>query len=382
MFVGNQDGKFYALDQGIGSTYWVFTAGGSIQSSALSGWDGPVFFGSSDGNFYNFSYTGTNIWVQTNLGAIVSSPVLGENGMLYFGSANSNLYAMHVPTVLSRYSWPAFRGNLRRTGNEASLLLRPESATVSNVILQISGMYGLTNVIQTSTNLSTWSSIGTNSITDAHGTAFFTNACSNCFYRAKSLDGTIMSMNSLGFLNVYAPTGYSMIANQLNSPAGNVVANLIPSPPSGTYIFKWNDSTQAYITNHFSFGSWTDPNMTLNPGEGVFFYNPTNVTLTLTFIGEVPQGYLLNAFPTNSSIRSSIAPQSGYIDSVLGFPAVDGDAISVYRNGQYSTYTFDALIPPGSWNPTNPVPNLGESFWIRNSTGSSRNWTRNFSVWP
>src|SRR5205814_6489351 len=105
---------------------------------------------------FNILHNDTSkLWIQTlqtNLGAIVSSPVLGENGMLYFGSVNSNIYALHVPTVLSRYAWPTFRGNLRHTGNAASLIVRPIFSTVSNMVFQISGPFGLTNVVESSTD--------------------------------------------------------------------------------------------------------------------------------------------------------------------------------------------------------------------------------------
>jgi outer membrane protein assembly factor BamB len=378
MFAGNQNGKLYALNQADGSTLRVLTVGNGIQSSPLSGFDATTFVGSSDGGFYAFTFGGSNIWVYTNLGAIVSSPVLGEDGMLYFGTVNSNLYAMHVPTVLSRHAWPAFRGNVRRTGNAASLLLRPEASTVTNVIMQISGLYGLTNVIQSSTNLSAWASIGTNSITGTDGRTFFTNACSNCFFRAQSLDGTIASFNALGHLNVYAPTGYSMIANQLNSPAGNRIGSLLPHPPAGITVYKWNEATQQYMANGFEFGSWSDPNMTLNPGEGVLLWNPTGAPSTLTFVGELAQGYLANPFPSGLSIRSSIVPQSGGAQSVLGFAPVNGDKIHRYDNATSSYVVYTNLS--GVWTPSEPQPRVGESFWIE--TSSARTWSRTFSIWP
>lgn len=301
--------------------------------------------------------------------------------MLYFGSVNSNLYAWHAPTVLARSSWPGFRGNLRHTGNAVGLLLRPESFTASNMLFYVTGLPGSSNVVQSSSDLTNWTTFATTNL-PVSGTLLISNACSNCFYRVKSLDGAVQSLNALGHLNVNANTGYgyTMLANQLNNPAGNAVASLLPSPFPGTIVFKWNDATQVYATNRFSFGSWTDPNMTLNPGEGVFYYNPSNATATLTFVGEVPQGYRVNSFVTNC-IRGSMVPQSGPLDSLLGYPVIEGDTIYRYNpvSGAYDCHQYVM----GAWECDSvfaPVPAVGESYWI--TTGTARNWTRRFSVWP
>src|SRR5439155_17844452 len=88
---------------------------------------------------------------------------------------------------------------------------------------------------------------------------------------------------------------------------------------------KWNEATQQFDLNTFSGGAWSIPNMTLNPGEGVFV-QPGSAT-TFTFIGEVPQGTLASPFPSGDSIRSSMVPQSGPIDTLLGLPLINNDVI-------------------------------------------------------
>src|SRR6185503_7860435 len=196
--------------------------------------------------------------------------------------------------------------------------------------------------------------------------------CAYRCYRVRS--GPILSFNSLGYVAVDVPSGSSMIANQLNNPAGNTVAVLLPNAPVGTTLNKWNETTQHYYpANTFAVG-WSDPNMTLNPGEGVLVQ--AGAATTFTFVGDVPQGTLANPFPASLSLRIAMVPQSGPIDTLLAYPNAVGDTVYRYNNatGGYVTYTCLGSY----WSPL-LAPRVGESFWI--STGTARTWSRAFSVW-
>jgi len=234
--------------------------------------------------------------------------------------------------------------------------------------------------IDGSHNLESWSTLGSVTL-PAGGTANFTdNQASGYpyrFYRARS--DSIFSYNSLGYTAVGVPTGLSMIANQLNNPAGGTVGVLLPNVPEGTTLYKWNETTQQFDGNTFSGGAWSNPNMTLNPGEGVFV-QPGSAT-AFTFIGEVPQGTLANPFPSGDSTRSSLVPQTGPIDTFLGLPLINGDVIYRYDNaaGGYQGYLYSSDGQSYAWVPEVPVPRVGESFTIR--TSAPRTWTRSFTVW-
>lgn len=164
-----------------------------------------------------------------------------------------------------------------------------------------------------------------------------------------------------------------MVANQLDNPAGNTVGVLLPGPPNGTTLYKWNETTQQYEGNNYFFG-WSNPNMTLNPGEGALV-QPGSAT-AFTFIGSLRQGVLANPYPSNFSIRSSLVPQTGPIDTALGFQPSNGDRIDRYNNanGAYDIYQF--LF--GAWSPAVPVPRVGEAFWV---SGTGSTWNRTFTVW-
>ena len=122
--------------------------------------------------------------------------------------------------------------------------------------------------------------------------------------------------------------------------------------------------------------SWSDPTMTLVPGEGAMFHNPTGTPLTRTMVGEVQQGYSVLGIPNLYSLRSSVIPQSGRLVTDFGFPVLDGDIVARTINGVATTYTYNN----GAWSPSEPSVGIGESFGNRKSLGLF--WSRNFSVWP
>jgi hypothetical protein len=173
---------------------------------------------------------------------------------------------------------------------------------------------------------------------------------------------------------VDVPSGDSMFANQLDNAAGNTVGVLLPNPPESTTVSKWDEVTQQLIPNSYQSGQWSDPNMKLNPGEGAFV-QPGTAT-TFTFVGDLRQGKLANPYPSNYSMRSSMVPQTGPLDTALGFQPVQEDMIFRWNNttGDFDLYTFAG----GAWNPTLPIPRVGESFMIY---GTASTWTRTFSIW-
>jgi hypothetical protein len=191
----------------------------------------------------------------------------------------------------------------------------------------------------------------------------------------------VYSLNVVGYVNVTAPAGFSMIANQL-SGTNTTIGSLIANPPPGTQIYKWDGASYLSWEYFDVLGWFPDGNATLNPGEGAFIKNPTATNLVLTFVGEVLQGSLSNSLPQGFTIRSSMVPQSGTLASgtnapALNFPAAPGDQIYkwVPATSSYDSYEyFDVL----GWFPSDPSVAVGESFFVNKSANST--WTRNFSA--
>jgi len=125
---------------------------------------------------------------------------------------------------------------------------------------------------------------------------------------------------------------------------------------------------------------WFPPELAgeeLLPGEGFFFYNPNASSLTLTFVGEVPQGLLTNVLPSGLSIRSSIVPQAGSLQQ-LGFPAEPGDAVYTF-NGTTQRYTSHFFDPfELRWMPEEPRVEVGHAFFVYKEQPNE--WVREFSI--
>jgi hypothetical protein len=181
----------------------------------------------------------------------------------------------------------------------------------------------------------------------------------------------VYSVNVVGYINVDVPTGFSMIANQLDS-GDNTVANLLPAPPEGTTIYKFVGG--AYVINAFEFGEWSIPTMTLNPGEGAFISNTSGAVFKALFVGEVKQGELTTLLSQGFQIVASQVPQSGALDTELGFPVAEGDVVYQFNNatGGYSISAYEF----GEW--AAPVPAVGEAFFVNKVSAAA--WTREFSV--
>ncbi|MCX8156232.1 MAG: hypothetical protein N3J91_07285 [Verrucomicrobiae bacterium] len=183
---------------------------------------------------------------------------------------------------------------------------------------------------------------------------------------------TVYSINTVGYVNMVIPAGFSMIANPLNT-TNNTISALMPSAPDGTTVYKYTGTGFA-ISVIDDTGEWSNPNLTLNPGEGCFIRSPRQ--FTNTFVGEVMQGRLTNSYPAGFSIRASQVPQQGTA-SELGFVPPEGTAIYKLRAGGSG---YDIFITDDVGWVVEPTFRVGESFWLRSSTPGA--WVRQFSVNP
>jgi hypothetical protein len=213
----------------------------------------------------------------------------------------------------------------------------------------------------------------------------------------------VYSLNVVGYYNVAVPGNQlTMIANQLNNTNNTLNYALFPANPAaadGSYVYKYNggytvydfdglDSTPTFPNGYWELNGVPDTLATVNPGEAVF-YKATTAS-TLTFVGEVLQGTLVNTLPFGVlAMRSSKVPQQGKITTDLGAPGEDSDYVYIY-NGGYTVYDYDGLdtapgYPNGYWELNGvlnePVINVGQGFFYKKASGgASSTWTRNFTV--
>ena len=188
----------------------------------------------------------------------------------------------------------------------------------------------------------------------------------------------VYSLNVVGYYNVtVAANTYTMIANQLNT-TNNFLSTLIPNGPPFAQFFKFVNG--AWVTSGFDDVdlAWEPTNPSLNPGEAGLYKSPSAVTLT--FVGEVEQGALVNPLPVSQAIaRSSMVPQAGKVTTDLGFPGYPFDQVFKWTGNSWVASAFDDvdLI----WEPTEPTFGVGEGFLVKKAAASTATtWTRNFTV--
>jgi len=203
--------------------------------------------------------------------------------------------------------------------------------------------------------------------------------------------GTVFSVNAVGYVNSTLKKGFNLVANPLNAGADNTIGALFKTLPIGTQVFKYDGTGFQIAVNDDAnvatgaYESATPAMLTAQilPGEGLFVKNNTQVDQTVTFVGEVPQGNLSNPIPKGLSIRSSQVPQDGKLTTDLGFPGKDGDQVSKFDAATQKfvgPFTFD--VAEGGWTlagvVNEPVVVAGEAVFVRKVTAEA--WTRTFNV--
>jgi len=95
LYIGNDDGKLYAVYTQDGTSKWTFTTGGQVRSSPIQ-IGGNVLVGSNDRNLYSVdSATGLLRWKFLTGDAVQSSPAV-FNQNVYFGSYDNVFYCIDI----------------------------------------------------------------------------------------------------------------------------------------------------------------------------------------------------------------------------------------------------------------------------------------------
>jgi hypothetical protein len=302
--------------------------------------------------------------------------------------ASSSSYQLGTPSATTMSIGDLDRPKISLVG---SAPLTGGGSIPATLQISVAATPGIAYLLQSSTDLVTWTITLTNQVGAPLGFVSPANAgATNCFYRvlyatdlsaagiASALANHYFSANAVGLVNLSLPPGLSLIANPLNT-ATNTLNALLSGVPNGSQFYKYVTGV-GYTISTFRSGpgvwSGTGGEVSLNPGEGGFFKNTTPTNLVLGFVGEVPQGTLANALPAGYSIRSSMVPQAGPLDTLLGFPGAEGDVVYRWINGGWITSTYRAAT---GWSGiTAPALNLSEAIFI--SKAAATTWTRSFST--
>jgi hypothetical protein len=195
----------------------------------------------------------------------------------------------------------------------------------------------------------------------------------------------VYSLNVVGYVNKSLPAGLTLIANPLqttNNTVGGLFGGVGGALPEGTQIYLWNGSGYAIGTRDDLGAAGYSPdgfeNQSLAPGKGFFVKNNGAAALTVTFVGEVLQGKLTNHVGTGYQLLASMVPQAGQVDTVLGYPAVEGDQVYLWKGTAYAIFTADSLNEPPLWGSPGPVLDVAEGFFSRKA--AAVDWIRDFTV--
>lgn len=192
----------------------------------------------------------------------------------------------------------------------------------------------------------------------------------------------VFSVNAVGYVNKTVPAnGFAMVSNPLNA-ADNTIDKLFAGVPNGTQIYLYTPGS-GYQIGTFddldnSFGDVGK--LKLEPGQGAFVRNPTGAAITITFVGEVPQGNLVTPMVAGLQMVSSKVPQAGTLPE-LSFPnklahgLTAGDQLYQYTTTGYNVATFDDL--DDNWDKAITL-DVGEAVFVR--LQKPVQWTRQFSV--
>jgi uncharacterized delta-60 repeat protein len=327
------------------------------------------------------SYTGTGRFEQVDaLYGVTQFGGTCNAGIIFGLPINTN----SVPVIPNISWWPA-----EPYGN--------------GFLFNVSGDANTSWTVYSSTDLKNWKPV--DAVTLANGIGSFVDSNSNGVpYRFYKLSNGTNCSQAIGFERITALPGYTAIANQLDASPDNTLTNVfthisqngIPiSLPAGTVIQLWNQSQQQLINYTWNGSGWVTASgqpagsMTLSPGDFAFIQNNSGTPFTVTFVGLVREGQLTVPLAAGYDYVSSMVPQAGGVQTVLGYNPEGGDTVMRWSGSDYVYSVYIGIVPgyPSGWmdgNTDDPVPepviDVGEGFAIENGSGPPETWTQNFSA--
>jgi hypothetical protein len=205
----------------------------------------------------------------------------------------------------------------------------------------------------------------------------------------------VYSLNVVGYINCTMQPGYNLITCPLIASPNNTIATLLNNTNeqyqnggrSTAVVYQYTGGTYsatdtAEYTNVPS-GWAAGGTITMNPGQAIFFYNPTVSNMYATFVGTVPSGTLTNALAPGYNLVGSMVPMSGDLvtNSISDFTNGQGsgrteDFLYTYSPGVgYNTYGYS-----GGWLPSDPtITNVYAGFFFLNDFTSTNYWIETYN---
>jgi len=217
----------------------------------------------------------------------------------------------------------------------------------------------------------------------------------------------VYSLNAVGYINVQIPPGWSILTCPLISSPDNTLGTLLPNtneefgrPGFHTQVFAMVNGS--YVSPESAVAPSVSPDgsgwslggtaISINPGSGVFIYNPFTSNLPVTWVGTVPSGSLTNALTPGFNLVGSILPTYGDL--------VTNSLTTLTNPTSHDViYTYDAIAQSFSyyeyfpafhgWGFDGSTSNLQDPtttnivqgfFYYNASTTTTNNWVENYSI--
>jgi hypothetical protein len=210
----------------------------------------------------------------------------------------------------------------------------------------------------------------------------------------------VYSLNAVGYVNVTVVPGFNIIADPLIGAPDpitgtlNTIGTLLPNNANQlaqATVWSYDPALPGGYTNdtastkgNSNTNGWkSGGQITMAPGQAVWFDNPFPTNLTFTFVGTVPSGSLTNTLGTGFNLVSSILPMQGDLVtnslSMFTNPTAQ-DVVWVYSPSITNYITYNYSGKSKTWGPSDPmIPSVGAGFWYQ-TTASSISWVESYSV--
>lgn len=197
----------------------------------------------------------------------------------------------------------------------------------------------------------------------------------------------VYSANVVGYVQLQLTNGFNMICNPLDldgTGTNNTIQTTLGTQlPSGSAAYAFANGAFVSPSALFSHGAWgggtNAVNTALNPGGGIFLSVAGGSPVTVTFIGNVLQGSLSNAYNAGFNIISSQVPIAGTMQHQLGYAPTAGDSVYVWNALAQAYNTPSSLYSHGAWN-VEPNLSIGQAVFLKSAAAGGGAWTTNFTV--
>lgn len=179
------------------------------------------------------------------------------------------------------------------------------------------------------------------------------------YYRVK-VDGMDAVSDIYGYHRIVVGGGQSvLLANQFEIEDAMLIS-LLPNVPSGCTIRSQRFPNSIAFEYTFDGTNWGDGDYdVISLAGGIMFSNAASTNLSIKMCGKVASTGLVTPIYRGMSVLSYLHPKGGTLDE-LGFPAREGDVISLLTNNTYVNYCYTNQ----AWVPGCPRVERGQAFMV------------------